>query len=277
MQVSQLLAHEENWLSAFCTAHAVSSCRASIHECEESGLERVVWTDGACTNNQDRRFRRAGSGIYYDVANTYNLGFALPGVVQTNQRAELFAVLVTCLRDPRPLDIRSDSEYVCNGVNSLGSDDLCKRDNDDLWTALRSELQMRESAVRVSWVKGHAKKRDVEQGRATLEDMEGNNGADALAVFGAAIHLLPPEVVAAAHERRELAIHVQQMMVSILQARLAEENATANDAGDDRGSDMGDHIACDECDHGVSAEACEYMKSNDDDVDNRDVILGDTE
>ena len=98
-----------------------------------------------------------------------------------------------------------------------------------------------------------------------------------IAVSGAAIHLLPPEFLAAAHERRELAVHAQQMMVSTLQARLAEENATANDAGDDRGSDMGDHVACDECDHGVSAEACEYMKSNDDDVDNRDVILGDTE
>ena len=120
-------------------------------------------------------------------------------------------------------------------------------------------------------------KRDIEQGRTTIEDMAGNNGADELAVIGAATHLLPFEVVAAARERRQWAVHVQQMMVSILQARLAEENAIANDAGDDRGSDMGDHIACDECDHGVSAEACEYMKSNDDDVDNRDVILGDTE
>ena len=279
MHVSQMLAHQENWLDAFCIANSVSSCRASIHDCQDVGLEQVVWTDGACTNNQDHRFRRAGSGIYYHVASDYNFSFALPGVVQTNQRAELFAVLVTCLRDPRPLDIRSDSEYVCNGFQSLGSDGGLRNkcEHDDLWTALGSELQRRGSEVRVSWVKGHAKKRDIEQGRTTIEDMAGNNGADELAVIGAATHLLPFEVVAAAHERRQWAVHVQQMMVSILQARLAEENAIAIDAEDDRGSNMGDLIACDECDHGVSAEACEYMDRIDDDIDSRDIILRGTE
>ena len=48
-----------------------------------------------------------------------NLSAILPGVVQSNQRAELLAVVLTCLRDPRRLDIRSDSEYVCKGLGVM--------------------------------------------------------------------------------------------------------------------------------------------------------------
>ena len=280
MQVRQLLTHEENWLDVFCIANAVSLCRDSIHACQEAGLEQIVWTDGACTNNQDHRFRRAGAGIYYNDSSIYNLSFALPGIVQTNQRAELFAVLVSCLRDPRPLDIRSYSEYVCNGFESLLSRGLhLGRDHDDLWKALESELDSRESCVRVSWVKAHANKRDIEQGRTTLLDMKGNNGADELAVAGASVHQFPSEVVTAAHERRDWAVNVQQMMVSILKARFAEENATANDAGDDRGSDMGDHVACQDYDHddGMSAEASDDRERIDDEIDSGEAILSDTE
>ena len=48
-----------------------------------------------------------------------DLSVILPGRVQSNQRAELLAVVLTCLRYPRPLDIRSDSEYVCKGARVL--------------------------------------------------------------------------------------------------------------------------------------------------------------
>ena len=70
--------------------------------------------------------------------------------------------------------------------------------------------------------------------------MLGNNGADELAVAGANMHQLPSEVVSAAGERKEIAVQVQQMMVSILKARFLAETSGPNDAGDDRGSDMSD-------------------------------------
>ena len=145
------------------------------------------------------------------------------------------------------------------------------RDRDDLWKALESELDSRESCVRVSWVKAHANKRDIQQGRTTLLDMKGNNGADELAVAGASVHQFPSEVVTAAHERRDWAVNVQQMMVYILKARFAEENATANDAGDDRGSDMGDH------DDGMSAEASDDRERIDDEIDSGEAIASDTD
>ena len=47
-----------------------------------------------------------------------NLSVMLRGLVQSNQRAELLAVVLSCLRDPRPLDIRTDSEYVCKGATT---------------------------------------------------------------------------------------------------------------------------------------------------------------
>ena len=89
----------------------LSGCRDAIME-QESSTPQVIWTDGASSHNQDYRFRRAGSGIFYGAGHALNWSGMLPGLVQTNQRAELFAVLCACLRDPRPLDIRTDSEWV---------------------------------------------------------------------------------------------------------------------------------------------------------------------
>ena len=88
-----------------------SECRSGVHASEDSQEQQVIWTDGASPKNQDDRFRRAGSGIYYGHGHPLNMSAILPGLVQTNQRAELLAVVLACLRDPRPLDIRTDSSY----------------------------------------------------------------------------------------------------------------------------------------------------------------------
>ena len=98
-----------------------SECRTGVRASEESQEQQVIWTDGAAPKNQDDRFRRAGSGIYYGHGDPLNMSAILPGLVQTNQRAELLAVVLVCLRDPRPLDIRTDSSYVCNGFASWRS------------------------------------------------------------------------------------------------------------------------------------------------------------
>ena len=54
---------------------------------------------------------------------------------------------------------------------------------------------------------------DVKRQRTTHEDKIGNDGADALAVAGAAMHEVSAEIVAAASLRKRNAVHVQQMMV----------------------------------------------------------------
>ncbi len=81
--------------------------------------QQVLWTDGACANNQDQRFRRAGSGIFYGAGHHMNASMILPGYVQSNQRAELLAVVVACLCGPWPLDtpIQSESgQHCCVGL-----------------------------------------------------------------------------------------------------------------------------------------------------------------
>ena len=93
----------------------------------------------------------------------------------------------------------------------------------------------------MSWVKGHAEQIDIDRGRTTQEDKTSNDNADAFAVAGALLHQVPAEVVVTdARERRKMAVHVQRMMLKILQARLEAESNDFYDAVDaDHGSEMG--------------------------------------
>jgi ribonuclease HI len=223
-----------------------NECRARIASDVGSSEPQVVWTDGASSKNQDYRFRRAGSGIFYGPGHDLNFSCFLPGLLQTNQRAELFAVLLACLRDPRALDIRSDSDYVCKGVSTWRTwcDGGWHGESADLWNMLASELCARETNVSVSWVKGHAKQIDIDRGRTTREDKAGNDGADELAVAGAKAHEVCPEVVRSAKSRQFFAKQVQGMMVRVLKARMLEEQRLSgvqvgHDDSDDRGSDAG--------------------------------------
>jgi len=214
---------------------AVSQDIPSFFKCVESCInvavlyaiheQQVLWTDGACANNQDQRFRRAGDGIFYGTGHPMNASMILPGYVQSNQRAELLAVVVACMRDPRPLDIRTDSEYVCNGFAALSSwkESGWKGDHADLWNLLASALHSRVSEVCVSWVKGHAKRVDIARWRTTEEDKKGNDGADALAVAGAHMHRVPEDILRRACERKQVAKCVQKYMVAVLKARLHAE------------------------------------------------------
>ena len=86
-----------------------------------SEQRRIIWTDGACEHQADPRIRRAGAGIFYGINHPMNLALPLPGKMQTNQRAELYAVIKAIERESRKLEIRSDSEYVVRGMNSFSS------------------------------------------------------------------------------------------------------------------------------------------------------------
>ena len=238
--LAQQLLDEETILTDIHGHFGVSACREAIITNDVMD-KQVAWTDGASARNQDARFRRAGSGIFYGPDHALNFSAFLPGLAQSNQCAELFAVLVACLRDPRPLEIRTDSEWVCNGFSSWRSWFAYgwQGEHADLWDMLACELSSRVCDVHVSWVKGHATEIDVERGRTTREDKIGNDGADKLAVAGAASHQVLPEVVACAKARRQLAIRTHEMMTAILTERLKQETLQA-DVTADRGSESGD-------------------------------------
>ena len=112
---------------------------------------------------------------------------------------------------------------------------------------LTVELTCRSCEVDMSWVKGHATRRDVQMGRTTSEDKVGNDGADLMAVVGAASHRVPSEVLTSAKKRRELAKRTQQMMVNILLERQRQERSLHEEMGPDRGSEAGDAVNVDDC------------------------------
>jgi ribonuclease HI len=246
--LTEQLVQEEQTMGDFSTHPDLLACRNDITD-NHAMRPQKIWTDGASPHNQDSRFRRAGSGIYYGLEHIMNWSGILPGLAQSNQRAELFAVLVACLRDPRPLDIRSDSEWVCKGFSSLSSwvSQGWQGEHADLWNMLACEVSSRACDVSVSWCKGHATWKDVDRGRTTSEDKIGNDGADKLAVDGAAKHRVPPEVVAAAKARRQTAKRTHEMMLEILIERQRQE-ALLVENDPDRGSEMGDKgLEFDDC------------------------------
>ena len=192
--------------------------RARVPLCGPMGPRGSTATTGSDARGQE---------FFYASGHALNVALRLPGRTQTNQRAELFAVVVAVERDLRRLDIRSDSKYVVDGANELlnGGTVAKTRDHRDLWSRLRTALRSAgRGTVSVSWVKGHAKQVDVVRGRITQADLVGNHGADALAVAGAFQHMVPGQVAQEALRRQTLAIATHRMMVRIIAERQNAEN-----------------------------------------------------
>ena len=101
--------------------------------------------------------------------------------------------------------------------------------------------------VSVSWVLGHAKRIDVLRGRTTWADKLGNDGADELAVAGAATHAITADIIESAQSRMHVAMSVHTMMLDITRARQSARPAEC-DRDADRGSDLGDVSESDVCD-----------------------------
>lgn len=152
-----------------------------------TGLVLTVYTDGACSGNGTPK-AMSGCGVWFCKADdARNLSIVLPVPPHTNQRAELFAVLLavqTALAEelpPAKLAIVSDSKYCVNGVNKWMDDWVAKdwtkkgdgkavanRDVwERVWTCVQA-LKARGTVLDLSWVKGH-------------RDDEHNNMADELA------------------------------------------------------------------------------------------------
>ena len=162
---------------------------------------QIVYTDGACPSN-GKDSSTAGIGIFYGINDPRNISLRLPGLYQTNQRAELYAVVKTLETYPSPppppsssssshplpqdrmLVIVTDSKYVIKGItewsltwernnylNSQKSPVVSK----DLFIRARrkiNELRLAGVVVEFRHVLGH-------------KGVWGNEMADRLAVRGA--------------------------------------------------------------------------------------------
>lgn len=145
-----------------------------------------IHTDGASRGN-GQVGARAGYGVYFGPGDKRNLAGRLPGKLQTNQRAELMAILkaIGLIAIDQPIQIVTDSRYSIqcvtdwpaswkkNGWKTASGQPV---KNVDLIEVIVDKIEERweknGAKTKFKWVKGH-------QGNA------GNIAADALAVKGA--------------------------------------------------------------------------------------------
>ncbi|TEB25662.1 ribonuclease H-like protein [Coprinellus micaceus] len=116
-----------------------------------------VYVDGACLNN-GRKNARAGSGAYWGPGCARNVSVRVP--VQTNNRAEVFAVLCVLRNESpqKPLHVYSDSEYVMESLITRGPQNAARGwdvTNGDLLRDAASLLRRRPAPVTFIQVKGH--------------------------------------------------------------------------------------------------------------------------
>ncbi|KIV92585.1 hypothetical protein, variant 2 [Exophiala mesophila] len=144
-----------------------------------------IYTDGSSLKN-GQVGARAGVGVYFGPQDPKNVSEALKGSKQTNQRAELTAILRALEIAPRhrEVTIYTDSKYsidcVTNWYKNWQRRNWTTADrkpvvNKDVIMEIREKIEERESLKRNTyfvWVKGHA-------------NDPGNIAADQLAVAGA--------------------------------------------------------------------------------------------
>ncbi len=114
-----------------------------------------VWTDGSCYPNPG-----PGGWAWALDRETFASG---PARVTTNNRMEMMAAIRAIQANEGPLEVFSDSQYVCNcfvqgwhvkwaasGWRHKGED----RKNRDLWEPFVNLVLSRD--IKFTWVKGHA-------------------------------------------------------------------------------------------------------------------------
>ena len=188
----------------------------------------VVWTDGACTDNQHASLRRSGFGAFWAQNHHKNTAEAVQGDEHTNQRAELAAIVHVLESEPRALEIRTDSQYCKKGFDGLVAlrarawrtsvgREVCHL---ELWQRAAALLDERGwDSVRLVKVKGHASFLDVLHGKTSEQDKYGNDSADRLAVSGAASRSVDPAQRATFVKRLAQTQEVQRLMLEIVLER----------------------------------------------------------
>jgi ribonuclease HI len=145
-----------------------------------------VYTDGSALSN-GREGSKAGVGVWFGEEDERNISEPLEGPRQTNQRAELTAILRAVNVAPlhRDVHVYTDSMYSINCVtkwhqawsrNNWYTSVGRPVENKDLVQEILAKLRERDeyrSITKFEWVKGHTGQND------------GNSMADKLAVQGA--------------------------------------------------------------------------------------------
>ncbi|KIV87104.1 hypothetical protein, variant [Exophiala sideris] len=158
--------------------------KVMVRERDPPGMLRI-YTDGSSLRN-GQAGARAGVGVFFGPQDPKNVSEALKGTKQTNQRAELTAILRALNIAPlhRDVTIYTDSKYsidcVTNWYKNWQKNNWTNAkgkpvENKDLVVDIREKIEERDQFSKGTffvWVKGH-------------KDNVGNIAADRLAVEGA--------------------------------------------------------------------------------------------
>jgi ribonuclease HI len=177
----------------------------------------TIYTDGSSLRN-GATGARAGVGVYFGPGDRNNVSEALTGTRQTNQRAELTAILRAIEIAPRHRDITiyTDSRYAIDCVtnwyknwkrNGWLTANKKPVENRDLIQEVRNKMEERDGLGRGTyfvWVKGHnGEKGNVEADRLAVEGARLGRGISAEVVADERVQLAGESEVGARTEEEE--------------------------------------------------------------------------
>ena len=207
-----------------------------------------VCGDGSGLNVQVADFRRCGWSavqIAHDgdgpgvvVAAIYG---ALPGIIQDVPRAELYGFYKTLVHSLGAFVYHTDCRFVSDGF-LLGRVGTTRGGcvHADLWVLVWDKIddigefdQDGNRVIAVTWIKGHASRKLVQEGRLKEWQRDGNFAADNLAKRGARLHPSAPAIIKAYDDRFRF-ITVLCKFLARVSARVHNSRYGIYDAAPDR-------------------------------------------
>ena len=155
----------------------------------------IIYTDGACSNNQNKHIRKGGYGVFFGDNSIYNISAKLEGPKITNQVAELTAcikaieVIINNNIKDNEIIIKTDSMYTINciitwfdGWKKRGWRKADGKPVDNL--ELIQKLHEYMTSYNVKFIHVRAHKNEPPKDDITYNDWYGNMMADKLATNG---------------------------------------------------------------------------------------------
>jgi hypothetical protein len=171
---------------------------------------KVVFTDGSCLEQSDERIRSAGCGVFVAQNHAWNVGFPLPGVVQSSELGEARAalhVLEAATVQRIDVEIRLDNEMVVNTLQQIvRGEEVEYEKGSNIWKRATEAIRRRKEdggvGHAVVWIPGHTSAEDERSGKISEENRKGNEEVDGLAKKGAAESACPKQLMEGARKRK---------------------------------------------------------------------------